>query len=126
MPYVEQKLEEAGVGPKVVPPQEFADEEAAERVEQDIESETEFAVDEIIDLAAIKGAMVERFKESYNLPDNLPDALRNRLTELEFSSWRGVLRQWVAAEGLRLRSEINEAVKEAIKDTLSTEGGEEA
>jgi hypothetical protein len=126
MPYVERKLEEAGVGPKVVPPQEFADEDAAERVEQDIESETEFAVDEIIDLDAIKAAMVERFKESYNLPDSLPDALRERLKEREFSSWRGVLGQWVGAEGLRLRSEINEAVKEAIKDTLSTEGGEEA
>jgi hypothetical protein len=126
MPYVEQKLEEAGVGPKVVPPQEFADEDAAERVERDIESETEFAVDQIIDVHAIKGAMVARFKESYNLPDNLPDALRTRLKEREFSSWRRVLDQWVDAEGLRLRSEINEAVKEAIKDRLSTEGGGEA
>jgi hypothetical protein len=52
--------------------------------------------------------------------------LRKRLKEREFSSWRGVLGQWVGVEGLRLRSEISEAVKEAIKDTLSTEGGEEA
>jgi hypothetical protein len=52
--------------------------------------------------------------------------LRNRLKEREFSSWRGVLGEWVGEEGWRLRSEINEAVKEAIKDTLSTEGGGEA
>jgi hypothetical protein len=92
---------------------------AAERIKNDIEAETELAVEEVIDMDAIKAAMVEKFKDSYHLPDSLPEELRKVLNERVFGSWRGVLHQWVQKAGFDLRSEFEEAVREALPAHLT-------
>ena len=114
LPFVERALQAAGVGPKVIPPDDYLAENAAERRDSDIRVEVAMAVDEVIDVEEIKDALLERFCDRYDL-DDLRELVEDGLQERLLRSWRGVLREHIQRQGLDLRKEIEDAVREEIR-----------
>jgi hypothetical protein len=83
-------------------------------VEADIEHETEWAINRVL-ADAIKEDMVERFKGRYDLSDLLGYVERG-LEQEPRASWRLVLRGRIGDQGLNLRDEIEDAVREYLPD----------
>jgi hypothetical protein len=81
--------------------------------ENNIEAETTMAIDQFL-ADAIKEDMVERFKGRYDL--DLLEYVRRELEANPRSSWRGVLREGISAQGVALRGEIEAAVREYLPD----------
>src|SRR5215203_347968 len=112
VPFVERKLEAAGLRRKVIPPESYLGETASDMVESDIENETEWAIDRVLG-DAIKADMVEKFKARYDLGDLLGYVERG-LKKSPSSSWRSVVRDRIDSRGSALRNEIEAAVREYL------------
>jgi hypothetical protein len=112
IPFVERKLDAAGLVRKVIPPESYLGETASFMVESDIESETEWAIARIL-ANAIKANMVERFADRYDL-DDLLGYVRRELDKSPSSSWRSVVRSKIGSQGYALRGEIEAAVREYL------------
>ncbi len=117
LPFVERKLEEAGVGPKVTPPDDYLQEAAEDGRDDDIETEASMAIDRVLDADEIKARIIERFRDRYAL-DGLRDHVEQGLERRPRSSWRSVLGAMIDAEGGRLRGEIEAAVRDEIETVI--------
>jgi hypothetical protein len=87
-------------------------EEAANMVERDIETETEWAIDRVL-ADVIRAEMVEKFRDRYDLGDPL-GYVQRRLKTRPRSSWRSALRSNIQSQGRTLRDEIEDAVREYL------------
>jgi hypothetical protein len=113
VPFVERKLEAAGLTRKVMPPESYLGESAAAMVEYDIETEAEMAIADIL-ADAIKSDVRERFRGRYDLSDLLGYVERG-LEKHPRSSWRSVVQGRISRQGRDLREEIEDAVREYLQ-----------
>jgi hypothetical protein len=123
VPFVERALAAAGVRPKVIPPARYLADEAAEMVENDVRTEVQMAVRELVGTEAIVDALLPILRERYGTVDPavLARYIRFAFRERPLCSWRDVLHSHASGRGTSLRPEIVEAVKTEILKNLGVE-----
>jgi hypothetical protein len=117
LPFVERKLQGAGVGPKIIPPDDYLRHTAEDRRDADIETEASMAIDRVLDADEINARIIERFRDRYAL-DGLRDHVEQGLERRPRSSWRSVLGAMIHAQGRGLRDEIEAAVRDEIETVI--------
>ena len=113
MNYIERKLRESGVRPKVVPPDDYLQENLAERRDDDIEAEISMAIDRIIDRDSIVSHLTEQFRGLYGIED-ARGWIEEGFRDDPQRSWESIAATRIEAIGYKLRDYIEDAVREAI------------
>jgi Histidine kinase-, DNA gyrase B-, and HSP90-like ATPase/Topoisomerase 6 subunit A/Spo11, Toprim domain len=118
--YVKQKLEEAGVRGKVIPPQDVIVHHAREVYEEEIDVLVDRVLGELIPIDQIKRAMAEQFHE--RIPwDETQGWVETSLEDTPTHSWRRALERAVQES---VEAFTDEA-ETAIRTRLQTEMGHE-
>jgi hypothetical protein len=119
LPFVEAQLQANGVRPKVIPPDSYLADKAADVRDSDIRAEVSLAIDEIVDLDGIERVILDDFRDRYDLSD-LRQEIQEGFARSSRASWRALLKERVASRGAHLRSDIREAVREEIEGRIDT------
>jgi hypothetical protein len=119
MAYIEEKLRENGVRPKIVPPEEYLRDDIADRRDADISYEIGMAIDRIAGRDEIVRYLTDRFRVRYD--ERLADAetvIRNAFEEDPTCSWSDAVQERIDAVGQEIRADIEAAVREYIEENV--------
>src|SRR5215213_1798773 len=118
--YIERKLKENGVRPKVIPPEEALAERREKMYREKVEGWVDDIIAEMLDADEIKNKMVEEFEERFKL-QGARAWIETGFKRDDTLSWRDALKDTLRAayEGKHkadLRGSVREYVRESVKD----------
>lgn len=123
MEYVERKLTEAGAS-KVIPPEKRLS-ELAEEIYQDRHADwVDAAIEELVDLNAIKSALAEEFKDRHDL-GSARGHIEERFASEPGVSWRKALKDKLDTTNEGLGAELARALEQKLSEGLAHEREEE-
>jgi hypothetical protein len=111
MPFVERKLAEAGVRPKVIPPDDYLGDYASESRDDDLEERIRDAFNSALD-EVVEG-LLEKYRDRYDL-DDLRERIEARFEDRSRWSWRSVVRSRIEEQGAVLEREIENEVSRIL------------
>ena len=118
MAYVEERLREAGIRPKYVPPADELAELVADDFDATIQLRVASVIDSLVDKEAIVTTVTERLRERLQLTD-AEDFIRERFEEEPAASWSDVVEAEHDARASDAREEIEAQVREAVVTTVT-------
>ena|GEM_PF-3320030 len=113
LPFVERKLEEAGVGPKVTPPDDYLSLTADSWRDDDLDDRIRDAVMEVVGDRVVE-LLLPEFRSGYDTRDPrgwVEDGFKGVSTR----SWRGVVLSKIRNQGVTLEPEIEAAVRRIVR-----------
>jgi len=122
--YIERKLKEKGVRPKVIPPEDALAERRQSMYQAKVEAWVGALVDEMLDADDLKKKMVEEFQERFKL-QGARTWIETGFKRDDTLSWRDALKDTLQAayEG-KHRPDLKEAVREYVKKSVDEEDEE--
>lgn len=112
MDYIERKLGENGVRPKVISPHDYLQEKLAKRRDNDIECEISMAINRIVDRDSIVSHLTEQFRDPYGIED-AREWIEEGFKDDHQRSWKSIAARRIEATGHQIRDSIEDAVREA-------------
>ncbi len=113
LPFVERKLEEAGVGPKVIPPDPYLDRAADFYRDYDLDQRIREAIARAVGDEVVEQLLPE-FQDRYDTSD--PRGwVENRFNGGSTWSWRQVVSREILVQGIPLESEIEAEVRRIVR-----------
>jgi len=113
LPFVEAKLRQAGVRPKVTPPEAYLREKSEEMVREDFAYEVREAILRAVGSDEIVERHLPDFLDRYGI-DNAREWIEAAFARPSQRSWRGVVRGKVQGQGTEFRPEIEDAVRRSL------------
>jgi hypothetical protein len=125
MDYIEEKLREKGVRPKVVPPEEYLRDDIADRRDVDIRYEIGRAIDRIVRKDEIVRCLIDRFRDPYDeRMDGAATWIRAAFEDDPTRSWSDVVEERIDEAGQEIREDLEAAVGEYIRENAGAEDDE--
>jgi hypothetical protein len=118
MPFVERRLREAGVRPKVIPPDDYLAHSAESYRADDFDEIVREAIDEAVGDEVVRRLLPE-FRDRYDL-DGARQWIEDVFKGRSAGSWRGVLHSHIRNQGRELRGDVEAEVRRIL--TLDSEG----
>jgi hypothetical protein len=117
--YIERKLKENGVRPKVIPPPDALAQRREEMYRLKAEEWVDDAIAEILDTDELKKKMVEEFQERFGL-EAAKERIEKGFEDDRAQSWREVLRAKIEKlyEGEH-KDDLRDSVREHVKETVA-------
>jgi hypothetical protein len=123
--YIERKLKENGVRPKVIPPEDALKERREKMYRERIEAWVDELLAEMLDTDDLKNKMVEEFYERFKLR-GARAWIETGFKRDDTQSWRDALNATLAAAYRRKHKDaLHDAVREYIRETITREDEEE-
>jgi hypothetical protein len=118
MDYIERKLRQNGVRPKVIPPDDYLHEKLTNRRDRDIASEIGMAIDRIVGRDRIVNCLTEQFRDDYGIED-AREWIEEGFKDNRQRSWESIATGRIEASGYQIRNSIEDAVRKAIVSRLT-------
>jgi hypothetical protein len=124
--YIERKLKEKGVRPKVIPPEEALAERREKTYREKVEGWVDDIIEEILDSGELKNKMVAEFQERFKL-QGARAWIETSFKDDDTLSWRDALNRTLqAAYAGKHKVGLEEAVRECVQERVRGDEDEEA
>jgi hypothetical protein len=124
--YIERKLKEKGVRPKVIPPEEALAERREKMYREKVEGWVDDIIEEIVDADELKNKTVEEFQERFKL-QGARAWIETGFKGDDTLSWRKALNRTLqAAYATKHKADLEKAVREYVQKSVEDEEDEES